>query len=114
MAPPPPSTAILMTARTLRNRPADAAWIGAIPDSPPAAHVEDRAGDVGRFIVEEPEDRRGDFLRVPCPPERRRGAELVGPLRLAIGRMDLGEDHARPHADDAHPVRTDFLRQADG
>src|SRR6185295_18408684 len=111
----PPSTAILMTAKTsFWNRPVRAELTEGVPGSSPAAHVEDRAGDVGRFVVEEPEDRRRDFLRVARAPERRGGAEFEGPLGLAVGRVDLGEDHARPHADDAHPVRTDFLRQADG
>src|SRR5438093_5337936 len=115
MAPPPPSTAIFMASATSfwssragANRPEGVAR------SPSAAHVEDCAGDVGRFVVEEPEDRRGDFLGVPRPPERRHGAELVRPLRLAVGRMDLGENHARPYTGDANAVRTDFLRQADG
>src|SRR3954451_2861270 len=99
MAPPPPSTAIRMASETsISNRRVAANETKSFVCSSSTAHIEDGAGDVRRFVVEEPEDRRGDFFRVPRPPERRHGAELVRPLRLAIGRMDLGEDDARPDA----------------
>ena len=38
--------------------------------SAPAGYVDDRAGDIGRSVAQEPDDRLGDFVCGSRPPER--------------------------------------------
>ena len=81
--------------------------------SAPAGHVDDRAGHVGRRVAQQPDDRLGDFLGCPGPPERDGGADLIRPIGVAVGGVNFRLDHAGPDRIDAHAFAAEFLRQAE-
>ena len=57
-----------------------------------AAHIQDRARRIGRFVRQKIENRMRDFIRRAGAFHRQHVAEPLDPVWLAAGGVDLGVD----------------------
>src|SRR5215204_8611 len=83
------------------------------PTLPPPGDINIRAGDVGGFVGEEPEDGLGDLLGGAAALHRDAGDETVGTVGVAAAGVDVGVDDTGAHPVDADAFGGDLFRQAD-
>ncbi|GCC44513.1 hypothetical protein chiPu_0028508, partial [Chiloscyllium punctatum] len=78
-----------------------------------ARHVEDRAGDVGRLVRDQPDDGVGNLIRGTDALHRHQMGKPMRAIGLAAGGMDIGVDQPGPDASDADAFTCDLVAEAD-
>jgi hypothetical protein len=82
------------------------------PSSPPAPHLDEAIRHIGRLRREQPQHGLGDLLGLAAAPQRHQMDQLLDPIPLARGAVDLGLDQARAHGIDADAVRAELEGEA--
>ena len=82
--------------------------------SPAARNVEQRAGDIGSRVADQPDGRLGDFLSRAGAPHRGGRAQNACAVRLASAGVNIGVDEPRADGVDPDALGAEFLGETQG
>jgi hypothetical protein len=81
--------------------------------SAPARNIQNRAGDVGGLVGNQPDDRVGNLVRRADPLHRHRSDEALQPIGVAAAGVNFGIDQPGPDGRDANAFRRHLAAETD-